>query len=50
MADHHDGKYINGMNAANWHSTSSPAWNWAMASTGGWTFFAFGNYDEIKNK
>jgi hypothetical protein len=46
MAEWHDGKYVLGMDAANFWGNTSNSWStWAsgVAANGGHTFFAFGN-------
>jgi len=39
-----DGYYITGMNATAYFGSS---WNWSLASSGGWSFYGSGNYDEL---
>lgn len=40
MAEHHDGRYIYGMNGSTFADCT---WNWSIALTGGWNLYGYSN-------
>ena len=44
MGEHHDGHYVIGMDASNYYYGTWPVSN---GNTGGWAFFAYGNYKAL---